>query len=57
MARTATGTQERLSAGEDLDAEPDGADEPPEALAHGRVVVDDEDDGRGRRHGIPGRAK
>ena len=52
----APGTHERLSAGEDLDEEPDGGDESPEAVADGRVVVDDEDDGRIRRHGIPGRA-
>jgi hypothetical protein len=51
------GTHEHLRAREDLDHEPDGSDESPEAVADGRVVDDDKDDGRSRRHRIPGRTK
>jgi hypothetical protein len=52
----AAGTQERLSAGNDAHDEPDRGHECPQAVADGRVVVDDEDDGHIGRHGIPGRA-
>ena len=46
--------QERLGAREDLDRKTHGGEEPPERVADGWVVVDDEDHGSHRAHAAPG---
>src|SRR6185369_16566979 len=48
--------QECLSAREDLDRQAHGGEEPPERVADGGVVIDDEDNGSRRAHATPGSA-